>query len=165
LPCLKAKTSNLSKKDLSENESQFVKNKGIFIIRSCDDLSRLVTNVFSLLQIFGWGAELLPLPSFIFPKPFDFQILANQDFSQKFSGFHFSKRKFNDYIHLDKKNIKSGDIFQILRMDGLSNLIYVGSGSRASHVVMAMWQDDRLYILESQGSNRWPKQGVQKNAI
>lgn len=58
--------------------------------------------------------------------------------------------------------INSGDFISILRLDGLDPLIMYGSGSHASHSVMALRMDGELYIVESQGAWYWPQDGLQK---
>lgn len=50
----------------------------------------------------------------------------------------------------ESRHIHTGDLFLILRLDGIDPLISYGTGSRAGHTAVAMWFDDgQLYIVES----------------
>ena len=78
---------------------------------------------------------------------------------------HFTpeRRKNNTVVTFDKKNIHSGDFMAIFRMDGIDQLIMLGSGGRSGHSVVCSWIDDELYVIESQDGWYWPRSGVQKN--
>lgn len=41
-------------------------------------------------------------------------------------------------------------------------MIMYGTGSRFSHCTTALWFDDGLYIMESQGAGYWPINGIQR---
>lgn len=60
--------------------------------------------------------------------------------------------------------IQSGDFLAILRLDGLDPIIMYGSGSHIGHSVMALrfWDDEELYIVESQDGWYWPNHGLQR---
>ena len=66
-------------------------------------------------------------------------------------------------IEIDEKSIQSGDLFTIMRMDGLDQMIMFGTGSRSGHTVMALRFDGELYIVESQDAWYWPIKGIQRN--
>jgi hypothetical protein len=59
-------------------------------------------------------------------------------------------------IDIDATQIKSGDYFAVLRLDGLDPMIMYGTGSHSGHTVMACRFDGDLYILESQDAWYWP---------
>eukprot|EP00943_MAST-04B_sp_MAST-4B-sp1_P004532 g4532.t1 len=51
---------------------------------------------------------------------------------------------------IDKNIINSGDTLQVLKLDGLDQLISWGTGGRTGHVTIAVWgTDGELYICES----------------
>ena len=51
----------------------------------------------------------------------------------------------------DPSEVKSGDVFGMFKPSGSASMIMYGTGSRISHVEMALWFDDELYIVESNG--------------
>jgi len=86
---------------------------------------------------------------------------ANIEFIQEAMGITLPERQI-DVVDIDEKQIKSGDFFLILRLDGLDPMIMYGTGSIGSHCVMAMWYGPELYILESQDAWYWPTAGIQR---
>ena len=50
---------------------------------------------------------------------------------------------------IDKNSIKSGDTLQVVKLDGLDQLVSWGTGGRTGHVTIAVWKDDELYVCES----------------
>ena len=65
-------------------------------------------------------------------------------------------------IDIDESLIQSGDFFGIARLDGSCSMIMCGTGSRFSHCTEALWFEDGLYIVESQGAGYWPINGIQR---
>ena len=49
-------------------------------------------------------------------------------------------------IEIDERSIQSGDLFTIMRMDGIDQMIMFGTGSRNGHTVMALRFDGELYF-------------------
>jgi hypothetical protein len=56
---------------------------------------------------------------------------------------------FGKITPVDEKLIKSGDVLQVLKLDGLDPLIAWGTGGRTGHTTIAVWEDDELYVCES----------------
>ena len=51
---------------------------------------------------------------------------------------------------IDKHSIRSGDTLQVVKLDGLDQLISWGTGGRTGHVTVAVWgEDGELYVCES----------------
>ena len=50
----------------------------------------------------------------------------------------------------------------IIRLDGLSPMIMYGTGARFTHCTTLIWIDGELNVIESQGSEYWPKQAIQR---
>ena len=70
-----------------------------------------------------------------------------------------------DIVEIDKSLISSGDLFLIRRLDGIQPTLMMASGSHIGHAAVALWQDNQLWIVESQEANYFEsgKTGVQKN--
>ena len=65
-------------------------------------------------------------------------------------------------VDIDESIIKSGDMFAILRLDGLDPMLSWAMGSHTGHVVVALRLDDSLLLCESTtNSSYWPTNGVQ----
>ena len=63
-----------------------------------------------------------------------------------------------------EKEIKSGDTFDILRLDGLDPMIAMAMGSATGHTAIALWKDDELFVCEANvKGSYWPVNGVQCN--
>lgn len=49
-----------------------------------------------------------------------------------------------------ESEVRNGDMFGILRMDGLDPMLAWGMGATTGHVVTALWIEGELFIVESQ---------------
>lgn len=50
----------------------------------------------------------------------------------------------------EEGEVKNGDMFGVLRMDGLDPMLAWGMGATTGHVVTALWVEGELVIVESQ---------------
>jgi hypothetical protein len=66
-------------------------------------------------------------------------------------------------VDIDPSLIQSGDLFVIMRLDGLCPIVMYGSGSHATHCTMALRIDGELYVIESQNAWYWPIPNIQIN--
>ncbi len=83
-------------------------------------------------------------------------IQANLAFLNHTMNLTLEERPSQDFFY-DESFVSSGDLFSIMRLDGLDPIIMLGSGSHAGHSVMALrMEDKKLYIVESQGAWYWP---------
>ena len=57
--------------------------------------------------------------------------------------------RFDKITPLDEKLVKSGDVLQVLKLDGLDPLIAWGTGGRTGHTTIAVWEGETLYVCES----------------
>lgn len=73
---------------------------------------------------------------------------ANVEFVQEAMGITIPPRTTYE-VEIDESQIKSGDFFLNLRLDGLDPLIMYGTGSIGGHCTMALWIDDELYVVEA----------------
>jgi hypothetical protein len=62
-----------------------------------------------------------------------------------------------NYVNISKKNINSGDMLGIMRLDGIDPLLAYLMGSQTGHTAITIWDNDELYVYESTvKSNYWP---------
>lgn len=53
-------------------------------------------------------------------------------------------------VELNEKEVYSGDFLGIIRLDGLDPMLAWAMGSTTGHTTIAMWEDNQLYVMESQ---------------
>ena len=88
----------------------------------------------------------------------------NRQFLEHHAGLMVEPRAEPHIIKIQPSLIKSGDTFNILRLDGLDPLIAWAMGSSTGHTAIALWRDDELFMCESNvKSAYWPVDGVQCN--
>lgn len=51
---------------------------------------------------------------------------------------------------INESQVRNGDMFCILRLDGVDPLLAWGMGSTNGHTTAALWMDGELYVTESQ---------------
>lgn len=156
-------TKEMKKATLSAGETGFIRNTGAFVLRSCDDLKNLPKNLWGVIKMFVGGLGLNPYIPVFGSKIMEYQLKANIDFINRFTGHEWKLRQNPKKVQVDKRHIKSGDFIAITRFDGIDNLIHFGSGSRVGHSTMALWKGDELWVVESQNANYWPKNNIQKH--
>jgi hypothetical protein len=49
-----------------------------------------------------------------------------------------------------------------MKLDAVNAIIAYTTGSKIGHTAMALWENDILYVVESQGGADWPVEGIQK---
>lgn len=87
----------------------------------------------------------------------------NAEFLRDYAGVDMRKREDRSARIPDEEDVQSGDLFCIVRLDGLDPLIMWGSGSFCGHNVVALRINSTLYITESQTkSSYWPTNFVQR---
>jgi hypothetical protein len=75
---------------------------------------------------------------------------ANLEFVREILDWDMERREIEE-VRLDEDLIQTGDVFLVLRLDGIDPIIMYGTGSHVGHSVMAMRfeEDGDLYIVES----------------
>jgi hypothetical protein len=87
----------------------------------------------------------------------------NADFMKAYAGFDIKARDPSLNFDISEADVQSGDMFLVLRLDGLDPLLAWGMGSTNGHVTMALWMDGELFVVESQvKSSYWPTDNVQR---
>jgi len=93
-----------------------------------------------------------------------YQEILNPKLIEHATKYQWKRRENDSPIQIDEALIQSGDYFAITRMDGLDQIIQIGTGSHSGHSVVALRMDGELYIVESQEAWYWPiKHGIQRN--
>lgn len=72
------------------------------------------------------------------------------------------ERRTVEHVFLLEEEVHDGDLFLLMRLDGIDPIVMFGTGSRAAHCVVAMRFDGILHLVEVQHSVFWPTIGVQK---
>ncbi len=68
------------------------------------------------------------------------------------SGFKLDKLDPSEIKVINESQVRNGDLFCILRLDGVDPLLAWGMGSTNGHTTVALWMDGELYVTESQVS-------------
>ena len=110
----------------------------VFVYRQ--GLSKMLSNLASTLFLFepclttGVGA--------VFAQ-------ANLDFLRDNAGIIMDLRPEGvpEILPIDKDLIKSGDTFDIMRLDGLDPMIAWAQGAATGHTAIALWKDDQVVIM------------------
>lgn len=142
-------------KDLTPYEMEVIRVSGIWIYRYCDSVINLLPDFLRTLLLFdgghgGWDGNA--------PNLLQEEQCINMIYQT--TGYQWKRRANDTYVALNQSLIKNGDFLAVTRFIGNDAAIELGTGSHAGHSTMALWQNDTLYILESQGGH-WPKQGLQ----
>ena len=139
--------------DVAEQED--VGFGGIKVFMVCDSLTEEIASVTNTLKMMinNQADTSMHIP--------DYMVQANMDFLSEAMDYDLEARETN-WVDIDENLVQSGDFFGAMRLDGLGPMIMYGTGGRLTHSTMAMWFDDGLYIVESQGGAFWPNQGIQR---
>jgi hypothetical protein len=149
----------LNFKNLSPDSKIDIQKNGLKIFMFCSGYVDTFISVFdTILMFFGgmgsdpnvpvWGSHLI--------EPV---IQANIAFLNETMGYDLRERAIQEYDY-DESNLQSGDFITIVRLDGLSPIILLGSGAHASHCTMALRMDGEMYIVESRDGDYWPVHGI-----
>lgn len=71
-------------------------------------------------------------------------------------GYSLERRDIRE-VEIDESIVHDGDMIGIIRLDGLSPMIMYGTGARFTHCTTLIWIEGELNVIESQGSEYWPK--------
>jgi hypothetical protein len=87
----------------------------------------------------------------------------NVDFLERYAGVTMNPRTDSGDLILDESEIQSGDFFGIIRFDGLDPVLAWAMGAHTGHTVVALRENDQLYIAESTAKGSyWPTNGLQR---
>jgi len=89
---------------------------------------------------------------------------ANAQFLRDYTLYNLTRRDGSREYIVPEDEVHSGDMFCVVRLDGLDPMIMWGTGSPCGHTVMALRIDGSLYVVESQTKSAyWPKPFIQRN--
>lgn len=144
-------------KNLSQNDFLEIKANGIRVLGFCQDVIQSLKSLYDTIKLYLGGITNPHVP--------DEMEKANVDFIKRYVGYDFQPRGEvgKTILNIDKKDIHTGDFVAIVRLDGLDELIMMGTGSSIGHTAVCIWIDNELYVVESQDGWYWPKHGIQRN--
>ena len=149
---------------VSKDDKDEIKVNGIKLLGFCNGLFTSLKSLYNSIKLFYGGLGLDPNaknPRFRPNIPKD-QEKANLRLMDLFVHFTPERRKNNTIVQIDKSQIHTGDFLAIFRLDGLDNIIMLGSGGHSGHTAVCAWMDGELYVFESQSGWYWPKENIQK---
>jgi hypothetical protein len=137
-----------------ESELWDLQTKGVRVFRFLTDTPTTLANAALTAELF---------------YPMDTQgvdeasALKNIDFIERYTHFKMPARSDSDNAFIPEDQIKSGDFFGVMRLDGIDPMLAWAMGSTTGHVTTALWIDGELYVAESTVvDSYWPTNGVQK---
>lgn len=140
--------------DTTEAEFWDMDEKGVRIMRYLKPKAETISNIIVTLETFV-PEELPNVP--------EKYAQMGVDFMGKYAGFKITPRDPSLNIAPDESEIQSGDVFYLMRFDGLNPLLAWAMGSTTGHVTTALWIDGELYVCESTiDSAYWPQDHIQK---
>jgi hypothetical protein len=153
---------NLTDEDIADIQVNSIKVYGF-----CQGFFTSLTSIFQTLELYIGGlgnSKDAWIPLFRSTIPW-YMESANVDLLNRYLGFkQIPRESFSDSIlNIEEKEIKSGDVIAVHRLDGFDPLIMLGSGSHVGHIALCLWIDDELYVVEALAGPYAAKQGIQKN--
>eukprot|EP00347_Sterkiella_histriomuscorum_P020910 403335991 len=141
-----------------------LKKNGVSFYTFCQDWSSFMYSAFEQVGMLAGGLGFSRFIPTMGDHLNNYQRSQNQVFLERAMGIELEDRII-DIVEVDKKLIKSGDLFLIRRLDGVQPFLMMSSGSHIGHAAMALWEQDELWIIESQDAQYFEsgKRGVQKN--
>lgn len=140
---------------LTPAELDDIYSVGFRVFRFRDSLIPALNSLFSTVMLF--------VPCLLSPSVPAFTAKANAAFLKDYAGMDMVLRPVN-HVPLSEKDIHSGDVIAILRLDGLDPLIVWGLGGGSGHQAIALRINGVLNICEAQTiTPYWPLDGIQCN--
>jgi len=140
--------------NITESETWDIQNKGIRVFLFQSDAGTLIANLLKTVELF--------IPVIVGPGVGTTAAEANVEFLSEYA----HKDMLPNPTLMDPPSadqVKSGDFFGVIRLDGLDPMLAWAMGSTTGHTTVAMWIDDELYICESTAEGAyWPLSGIQK---
>eukprot|EP01033_Poteriospumella_lacustris_P007150 gene7150-5144_t len=140
--------------DVTDAERWDLNANGIRMLRYFVPGSEAYGSLLNTIELFG--AEFTQaVPPVVAQK--------NIDFLAKYAKIQVNPRDPSLNVVPDESEVKSGDAFYIMRLDGLNPMLAWAMGSTTGHVTTALWIDGELYVCESTTeSHYWPTDYIQK---
>jgi hypothetical protein len=139
--------------DLTEAEQWDLETKGIRIFRFAEDGPTTLANIAETFKLF--------IPSFTKHVPAAIAEL-NIELFRDYAHFEVTARDPLSNLPPRAEDVKSGDFFGIMRLDGLGTLLGWAMGATTCHTTVALWMDGELNVCESTVADvYWPTDGIQ----
>lgn len=154
------RTIHLTFKKVTNNDFIELAVSGIRVFNFCQSPEKELFSLLKTVRLYLGGFS--PKHGHV-PKE---MVKANVDFVKRYANLDFKPRNpayAKKILPIDKNSIKSGDFLGVTRLDGVDQLIMMGTGSTFGHSTFALWIEGELYVVESQDGWYWPRHGIQKN--
>jgi len=140
--------------EATDAEKWDIDNKGVRVFNFLTEEKVTIANLMQTILLF--------IPEFT--KPVDpASAKRNVDFMARYPQFTMESRDPASNLPPMEHEVKSGDFFGVIRLDGLDPMLAWAMGSTTGHTVTALWMDGELYIAESTVTDSyWPTNGIQK---
>lgn len=141
--------------DVTDAEQWDVDEKGVRLFRYLNDKTTTISNLVETLKMF--------VPETTMGVS-DEAAAINVDFLTKYTNLPAMVPIDPSSLTIpDESQVKSGDAFYIIRLDGLDPMLAWAMGSTTGHVTTAMWIEGELYVCESTvADSYWPTDNVQR---
>jgi hypothetical protein len=140
--------------DVTDAELWDHENKGVRVYYYVNDKITTISNLVETIKLFQPETTMAVSEE---------SALLNIDFMKKYAGFDMPPRDQALNIVPDESEVKSGDAFYIIRLDGIDPLLAWAMGATNGHVTTAMWIDGELFVCESTiADSYWPTDYVQR---
>lgn len=150
--------------NMTEDDFYEIKVNGLKVFGFCQGLLESIKSLTMSILLFlgGLGKDPKHVIPLFRPKVPEYMYYHNTKLVQLYNNITIERRE-DIVVDIDEKEIHTGDFIGIVRMDGVDNIIMIGTGSRIGHCCVTAWIDGKLYVLESQAGWYWPRKGIQKN--
>jgi hypothetical protein len=152
-------------KNLTNDDKIDIQAEGVRLFDFCDGAGATLISVIKTLKLFIGGLGSNPSLPIIGSHVPAYMEKANVAFMEENLKISMKKRENPKRLEIDESLIKSGDFFAVTRLDGVDQIIMLGTGSLSGHSVVALRIEGELHILESQDGWYWPKEGIQRNTF
>lgn len=129
-----------------------IKVNGIRIYHFCAKIKTEIESIINTFILFfgGLGTSESYISYFKNPHIPEYMEFANIEFIRDVMDWDIERREIEE-VRLAEDYIQTGDVFLVLRLDGVDPIIMYGTGTHVGHSAMAMrFEDDGdLYIVES----------------
>ncbi len=157
--CVVAEQSQIQytfRASITPNEMADIKRNGFRVLRFLDDFTGILEDLYDTIMLF------LPAMETTGPVP-ESCAQANLQFLDQYVDIQMEARN-TTVVSIDEGLIQSGDLFGVIRLDGLDPMLaWAMGGSHTGHTTVAMRSTDgTLHVCESTTKdNYWPTNGIQ----
>mmetsp|Transcript_40586 Transcript_40586/g.39147 ORF Transcript_40586/g.39147 Transcript_40586/m.39147 type:complete len:219 (+) Transcript_40586:445-1101(+) len=150
-------------KDLPQASINDIQTNGVRIYQFCGTIKNEIESMIGTAVLFlgGMSAKEERFSRIRNSHVPEYMEFANLQFLKEALDIELERREIED-VYLEEELIAEGDLFLIMRLDGIDPIVMFGTGSVASHCVVAIRFDHELYMVEVQDALFWPTKGIQR---